>query len=354
MDINSAEIERIRRKRGRKSKKELAILKKYEKEHNIVKEVKVPKKRGRKPKGGKIVKENDKSIASNSIIKENVILHLKCKSDDLFQSNNLLTSIEYQPSIQSVQPYNNNDTDMNLLSGFNGTVYEKNGTNTTNCDDDTCDKDCNRESIKLSINKTNTRETNKRNSSNQSLDDKEIWKKIKELNNRLHNNKIPNKDSSCFWCSCNFTTPPVYIPKSFINGTYEVYGSFCIPECAVGFLFREQLDNTTRWERYAMLNSIYSSIFKYKKNIKPAPEPYYILDKFYGTLSIDEYRQLMRKDKLLMVVDKPLTRILPELYDDNNEFNINTSSLSQKSTSTYKLSRVKKKISKHDVNFFNT
>ena len=128
------------------------------------------------------------------------------------------------------------------------------------------------------------------------------------MNIRLHNNKISNKESCCFCCSCNFTTPPIYIPKAQINETYEVYGSFCIPECAVGFLFKEHIDNTTRWERYAMFNRIYSSIFKYKKNIKPAPEPYYILDKFYGSLTIDEYRTLMRKDKLLMVVDKPLTQ----------------------------------------------
>ena len=63
----------------------------------------------------------------------------------------------------------------------------------------------------------------------------------------------------------------------------------------------------------------------------------------------------MRTDKLLMVVDKPLTRILPELYDDNNEFNINTSSLqSGGGKNKYKLSRAKKKKTKHDVNFFNT
>jgi len=64
---------------------------------------------------------------------------------------------------------------------------------------------------------------------------------------------------------------------------------------------------------------MYAKAFNYKKNIKPAPDPRYLLNKFLGTLSIDEYRALLRDDKLLLVVDKPLTRVLPELYEDNNE-----------------------------------
>jgi hypothetical protein len=44
-----------------------------------------------------------------------------------------------------------------------------------------------------------------------------------------------------------------------------------------------------------------------------------LLNKFLGTLSIEEYRALLRDDRLLLVVDKPLTRVLPELYEDNNE-----------------------------------
>jgi len=348
MDINSPDVVKIKKKRGRKSKKELALLKKLEKENQIKQEVKVPKKRGRKPKGGKIIKQTNKIISSSTNVKENVILHLKCKTDDLLQSDNLITSLAYQPNVNKVQPYNTNDSDMNLL-----TSIEPENTNTKA--ETEIDYNDSKQTIELTVSSDTKQKKQRTTRSANSQKEKDIWKKVKDLNTKLHNNNISNKESCCFWCSCNFTTPPIYIPKAQINETYEVYGSFCIPECAVGFLFKEHIDNTTRWERYAMFNSIYSSIFKYKKNIKPAPEPYYILDKFYGTLTIDEYRTLMRKDKLLMVVDKPLTRILPELYDDNNEFNINTSSLQSGSgKNTYKLSRAKKKKTKHDVNFFNT
>ena len=41
-----------------------------------------PKKRGRKPKGGKIISEL-KPIENDGIIQHNVILHLKCNSDDV-------------------------------------------------------------------------------------------------------------------------------------------------------------------------------------------------------------------------------------------------------------------------------
>jgi hypothetical protein len=42
----------------------------------------IPKKRGRKPKGGKIVK-NEKNSINVNIEKKNIILHLKCKLSDI-------------------------------------------------------------------------------------------------------------------------------------------------------------------------------------------------------------------------------------------------------------------------------
>ena len=57
----------------------------------------------------------------------------------------------------------------------------------------------------------------------------------------------------------------------------------------------------------------------YKKNIKPAPDPHYLLDKFFGNLTIQEYRKLLKTEHLLLVVDKPMTRVLPELFEDNDK-----------------------------------
>ena len=44
------------------------------------------------------------------------------------------------------------------------------------------------------------------------------------------------------------------------------------------------------------------------------------MNKYYGNLTIQEYRQLLEYDRLILVIDKPLTKIYPELHEDNNEF----------------------------------
>jgi hypothetical protein len=86
---------------------------------------------------------------------------------------------------------------------------------------------------------------------------------------------------------------------------------------------KENLDDSTKFERYHLLNQMYSKIYDYKKNIKPAPNPYFLLDKFYGNLSIQEYRKLLKTEHMLLVIEKPMTRILPELHEDNEDFIMN-------------------------------
>jgi hypothetical protein len=100
-----------------------------------------------------------------------------------------------------------------------------------------------------------------------------------------------------------------------------VYGNFCSPECAVGHLFNEHIDVSTKFERYHLLNNLYNKIFKYENNIPPAPNPHYLLDKFCGTLTIQEYRQLFHiRDKITFVIEKPLTYVFPELQEENVNF----------------------------------
>ncbi len=108
------------------------------------------------------------------------------------------------------------------------------------------------------------------------------------------------------------------------NNTYQVYGCFCSPECAVAYLMNENIDTSTKFERYHLINLLYGKICNYKKSIKPAPNPYYLLNKYYGNLSIQEYRKLFKSEQMIYVVNKPLTHILPELYEDNNDFLINS------------------------------
>ena len=181
---------------------------------------------------------------------------------------------------------------------------------------------------------------------------KDLWKKLKSLEQILHINGTPDSKSACFWCTHDFDNPPVYIPKFFLKGSYHVYGCFCSPECAVAHLMKENIDSSSKFERYSLINNIYNKIYDYTKNIKPAPDPHYLLEKFCGNLSIQEYRQLLNSDRLFLVVDKPLTRVLPEIHEDNDEFIINNKIIPTSNNYTLKKrTKTSQKVNNTNENF---
>jgi hypothetical protein len=120
------------------------------------------------------------------------------------------------------------------------------------------------------------------------------------------------------------------------------YGSFCRPECAVAYLLKENLDDSTKFERYQLLNQIYGKIYDYKRNIKPAPNPYFTLEKYYGNLTIQEYRKLLKTDHMLLTIEKPMTRMLPELHEETDETILN---VGKTTTGTFKVKRQSEKVS---------
>ena len=81
------------------------------------------------------------------------------------------------------------------------------------------------------------------------------------------------------------------------------------------------------------------------KNIKPAPDPFYTLSKYYGSLSIQEYRRLFKSERLLIVVDKPLSRVLPELHEYNDDIMVHEN---LQNTGKFKIKR-KTKQNKTDI-----
>ena len=236
------------------------------------KEPVLSKKRGRKPKGGKIVSVNLQN-EDLSNIKPNIILHLKCGLNDILNTNNVLDSFTFEGK---------NNLSFEIIDKNENIIKED--------EDD---------------------------------ENKLIWKKLKNLEYQLHTDNVSFNKSACFRCTCDFENPNIYIPKYFLKGTYHVYGCFCSPECAVAFLMNENLETSIKFERYSLLNNLYGGIFNYNKNIKPSPNPYYLLNKFLGTLTIQEYRSLFKNDKLYLMIDKPLTKIYPEIHEDNDEFILN-------------------------------
>jgi hypothetical protein len=261
------------------------------------------KKRGRKPKGGKIIQQVVSSVTQKED-KPNVILHLRCSMKDLQNTSQNTGFIESYNSLGGKNDLTYEVINNENINTYNDKTYnDKSSTNISSLEND-YEMEIDDDSICKDVNK-------------------EIWKKLKQLEHNLHINNVNNKRSACFWDTCEFDNPPIYIPKHFINGTYHVYGCFCSPECGVAYLMNENIDSSTKFERYHLFNHIYTKIYDYKKNIKPAPLPFYMLEKFYGNLSIQEYRSLLRNERLFLIVDKPLTRILPELHEDNDDFILN-------------------------------
>ena len=280
----------VKGKRGRRSKKEIEMAKALENKMNhpdinhgenqfvyiepkpaeeIVKPP--PKKRGRKPTGGKIVQQLV-APPKKKEEKPNIILHLKCSVKDLDEKsefnmkNNSIESFTFENSKNDFlyEVIDNSLEQKRLSTTTPALVYNSNDLTTNHLFVAPCQK------------KTldNEEET------------KEIWRKLKNLEYNLHTNNISDKKSACFWCSYDFDNPPIYIPKYVMKDTYHVYGCFCTPECATAHLMGESIDTSTKFERYYLLNHIYSKIYNYTKNIKPAPDPHHMLEKYYGSLTI--------------------------------------------------------------------
>ena len=183
------------------------------------------------------------------------------------------------------------------------------------------------------------------------LNNKDIARKLKNLKILFYKNIPLDKKSACFWCTYDFDNPACYIPRYENDDNIIGYGSFCRPECAVAYLMKENIDDSTKFERYHLLNKMYSGIYDYKKNIKPAPNPYYLLEKFYGNMTIQEYRKLLKTEHTLIVLEKPLTRLLPELHEDYEDVGLHYIS-EYKNNNLYKKSNEKdtKKVEKYTTN----
>ena len=395
----------------------------------------VLKKRGRKPKGGKIISSttaqitntNDGSgsgtihsdtayahmIPKKPFVSANVILHLKCNYSDLLV-NSSMSSFKYEPVVEDVESYTNfgdiSETAGTFIGAFAG-IYSDDVNSIIDNDGADCNigignNDCDAAlayhdggggggggqhtnkhhtlsttvsacmfqptlaltttssvqqsaiscvpikspyAISSTITTTSSTDANNNNthsahSVDADIEMKEVWRKINRLKMVLHKDNVrfnSTQQSGCFWCTCEFDTPVIYIPKLYTKSTdsYTVYGCFCSPECATSYLMKETIDTSTRFERYQMLNVLYNNICNNTDNpIKPAPDPHYLLSKFYGNLSIEEYRKLLKSDHLLYIVNKPLTHSLPELYEDNNEFLVNN-----KTTIPNAMSKTKKR-----------
>ena len=323
----------------------------------------INKKRGRKPKAG--LMSNTSSNLSDITEVPNIILHLKCHMSDL-KANDSISNYGYTPAIEEVESYSMS----NIQSSDIGNLNKDDDDNENQCEYDDNDNYHSFESKRDNSSASSAAASASSSSSSsapnaysvsttagagaavapatnaasasaaaasaammtrniniiQERNSKEIMKKINRLKYSFHNgeslqSKINHK-SACFWDTCDFEAQMYYIPVMIVNDIFQVYGCFCSAECAVAFLLKEPIDTSTKFERLHLIQLLYGN--PSGRGIKPAPNPYYLLDKYYGNLTIQEYRQLLKGPQLIHIVNKPLTHILPELYEDNNDFLVNS------------------------------
>jgi hypothetical protein len=343
-------VQELKKKRGRKKKitetEQNITISIEEKPYDSCKPESTIKKRGRKPKGGKLILKQPNIITTELPI-ANIILHLKCSIHELNEYNNNKSQIVTDPLVYNpvvppvIMTYNANienafsNYELEIKANDNNAYIELDNKISNLCQ--ACNSKC--------TNSTNIDEEPIEEDDSE-VNIKDINQKLKKIKLQLYKNTNPDKKSACFWCTYEYDNPSCYIPKYEMDNQLYGYGSFCRPECAVAFLMKENLDDSTKFERYHLLNQIYSKIYNYKKNIKPAPNPYFLLDKFYGNLSIQEYRKLLKTEHMLLVIEKPMTRILPELHEDNDDFIMNiygSTASNQGNQGIYKVKRQSEK-----------
>jgi hypothetical protein len=108
-------------------------------------------------------------------------------------------------------------------------------------------------------------------------------------------------DIACFWDCHQFRGVPCVIPICIKEDIWEVYGNFCSPECAAAHLFDEPLDAHVKWERYALLNRLYSGGGDPIHRASPRA----ILRLFGGTQDVSDFRALHAEKRMRVDVMLP-------------------------------------------------
>lgn len=111
--------------------------------------------------------------------------------------------------------------------------------------------------------------------------------------------------SHCMWDGQKFTGEAWGIPYKLVNDEYKTYGSFASPEAACAYLFAQKISDTSLWDRYYLLNDMYSrACGKLGSKVKPAA-PKEIMRIYGGQYSVEEYRELCLNYRKHVVVNMP-------------------------------------------------
>lgn len=136
---------------------------------------------------------------------------------------------------------------------------------------------------------------------------------------------IPKKTNiCCWWCAYNFDCYPTFIPDKYYDSNFYVYGCFCSFNCAGAYNLN--LNDSRVLERYSLLKQLYYYINK--ANITSIKDieiniagPRELLEKFGGTMKIDDYRKNSK------IMGREYHKLMPPFIPLNFCFEETTNSL---------------------------
>lgn len=111
-----------------------------------------------------------------------------------------------------------------------------------------------------------------------------------------------NPNTKCWWCKNIFHTPQVILPEQYYNDTFYCVGNFCSYNCAKAYNL--DINDTYIWKRESLLKLLYYLTYGYNKEINIAPS-WLTLKDFGGYLNINEFRKNFEVNNINYLVLHP-------------------------------------------------
>jgi thiol-disulfide isomerase/thioredoxin len=329
------------------------------------------KRRGRKPKDKFKYESTDiDEYQKNNRKEDNVIIKLPLSCLKLNEEFNVGKDLfPYNPNISTPKPFNPEYKGNIGFSLLNDDEQDENDNNYENISGNQIDRPDN---CKQYCSKCINCECNK---NGQSQNDKQPDARQIDiiLNNKYNSNTdkfnvlthlgasltgskwIEKTEVACLWCCHQFKNTPWGIPFKFTNDKFQLFGNFCMPNCALAYILQNYKDDDYLWEKVALLNLLFFKVCGEYKNITPAIDKM-ALKMFGGTLEIDEYRGIIgENEKSYSIEFPPCNTIIPMLEEIYKKTNLNNTFIPvDKSRIQVANNELKLKRSKPVVNHKNT
>ena len=142
---------------------------------------------------------------------------------------------------------------------------------------------------------------------------------MREFANANRRKEMPKHTNIlCWWCCHSFETPPISIPKFYIDDTFYVFGCFCNFSCAAAYIFDSiNISETNKWKYYSLLHILKNKMIKNndKETIILSP-PKESLKVFGGYMTIEELRNI-KNNQIYNIIQPPIISIHLSIEESN-------------------------------------